>query len=111
VLHNWSWDEAKASPSSTVADMLRGRRHAPGEPVTLGPWDVRLFRSDEAQDQGGSGNGSGGGQERPARAGDGAAVVGVRQLRDTVQRVRPAGRTARSLREDRRRRAGTRIHR
>ena len=58
VLHNWSWDEAKASPSSTVADMLRGRRHAPGEPVTLGPWDVRLFRSDETQDQGGSENGS-----------------------------------------------------
>jgi len=58
VLHNWSWDEAKAFPSSTVADMLRGRRHAPGEPVTLGPWDVRLFRSDETQDQGGSENGS-----------------------------------------------------
>jgi hypothetical protein len=38
--------------------MLRGRRHAPGEPITLGPWDVRLFRSDETQDQGGSENGS-----------------------------------------------------
>ena len=58
VLHNWSWDEATASPSSTVADMLRGGRHTQGEPVTLGPWDVRLFRSDETQDQRGSEDGS-----------------------------------------------------
>jgi beta-galactosidase len=58
VLHNWSWDEATASPSSMVTDLLRGGRLTPGEPVTLGPWDVRLFRSDETQDQGVSENGS-----------------------------------------------------
>ena len=45
--------------------VLDGGRHAPrpaprtgAELVTLGPWDVRLFRSDETQDQGGSENGS-----------------------------------------------------
>jgi beta-galactosidase len=46
VLHNWSWDPATASPSSTVTDLLGGGRHMPGEPVTLRPWDVRLFRSE-----------------------------------------------------------------
>ena len=49
VLHNWSWDEATASPSGMVTDILSGERHAPGEKVTLQGWDVRLFRSDEAQ--------------------------------------------------------------
>ncbi len=48
VLHNWSWDEATASPCSAVTDLLGGTRHTPGEPVTLGPWDVRLFRGEEA---------------------------------------------------------------
>jgi beta-galactosidase len=44
VLHNWSWEEATASPSSTLTDVLSGGSHTPGAPVTLGPWDVRLFR-------------------------------------------------------------------
>jgi len=48
VLHNWSWDEATASPSSPVTDMLGGGRHPPGEKITLGAWDVRLFRGDES---------------------------------------------------------------
>ena len=48
------------------------------------------------------------GPDRPA---DRAAVVGVRQLRDAVQGVRPAGRAARPVREDRRRRAGPPLHR
>jgi beta-galactosidase len=47
VLHNWSWDEATASPPGTVTDMLGGERHPPGEKITLGAWDVRLLRSDE----------------------------------------------------------------
>jgi beta-galactosidase len=51
VLHNWSWDEATASPSGMVTDILSGGRHTPGEKVTLQAWDVRLFRSDEAHDQ------------------------------------------------------------
>ena len=47
-----------------------------------------------------------------ARApGDRAAVVGVRQLRHPLQGVRPAGRAARPVREDRRRRAGAPAHR
>jgi beta-galactosidase len=44
TLHNWSWQEAIAVPPATVTDLLGGGRHPPGEPVTLGPWDVRLFR-------------------------------------------------------------------
>ena len=51
VLHNWSWDEATASPSCTMSDILSGERHPPGEKITLRAWDVRLFRSDEAHDQ------------------------------------------------------------
>jgi beta-galactosidase len=58
VLHNWSWEEMTATPSSALTDVLGGGRHKPGEPVTLGPWDVRLFRSDETQDHRGSGEGS-----------------------------------------------------
>jgi beta-galactosidase len=45
ILHNWSWNEASASPSAVVTDLLSGARYAPGDPVTLGPWDVRLLRS------------------------------------------------------------------
>jgi beta-galactosidase len=50
VLHNWSWDEATASPSCTMSDILSGERHLPGEKITFRAWDVRLFRSDEAHD-------------------------------------------------------------
>jgi beta-galactosidase len=52
VLHNWSWDEATASASCTVTDVLGvlgvlgGERHPPGEKITLRAWDVRLFRCD-----------------------------------------------------------------
>ena len=45
VLHNWGWDDAAARPSGPVTDLLTGRRYPPGEPVALGAWDVRLFRS------------------------------------------------------------------
>ena len=44
-------------------------------------------------------------------AADRAAVVGVRQLGHPVQGVRPAGRAARPVREDRRRRPGAPLHR
>ena len=49
--HNWSWDEATASPSGMVTDMLGGERHTPGEKVTLRAWASGLFRSDETHDQ------------------------------------------------------------
>jgi beta-galactosidase len=48
VLHNWSWDEATASPSCPVSDMLGGEHHPPGAKITLRAWDVRLFRSNES---------------------------------------------------------------
>jgi beta-galactosidase len=47
VLHNWSWNEATASPSCPVTDLLTGVPHPPGEKLTLGAWDVQLLRSDE----------------------------------------------------------------
>ena len=28
-----------------VTDLLTGESGAPGEPITLGAWDVRIFRS------------------------------------------------------------------
>jgi beta-galactosidase len=48
VLHNWSWEQAAASASSPMTDLLGGGRHRPGEKITLGAWDVRLFRSYES---------------------------------------------------------------
>jgi beta-galactosidase len=47
VLHNWNWDEATASPSCPVTDILGGERHPPDQKITLRAWDARLFRSDE----------------------------------------------------------------
>jgi hypothetical protein len=44
VLHNWSWEEATATASSAVTDLIGGGRHLPGEKITLGARDVRLFR-------------------------------------------------------------------
>ena len=44
VLHNWSWDEATASPSGPVTDIPGGERRPPGKKITLRAWDVRLFR-------------------------------------------------------------------
>jgi beta-galactosidase len=46
VLHNLGWDQAAARPSVPVTDLLSGQRYPPGEPVLLGPWDVRLVRSE-----------------------------------------------------------------
>jgi hypothetical protein len=34
-----------------MSDILSGERHPPGEKITFRAWDVRLFRSDEADDQ------------------------------------------------------------
>jgi beta-galactosidase len=51
VLHNWSWDEATASPPCAVTDLLDGGRLLPGKEITLRAWDVRLLRSDETRGQ------------------------------------------------------------
>ena len=45
VLHNWSWNEATATGDIEVTDLLSGQNHASGKPITLGAWDVRIFRS------------------------------------------------------------------
>ena len=50
VVHNWSWDAATAAASSKVTDLLSGESHPPGEPFTLGAWDVRLLRSEGSHD-------------------------------------------------------------
>jgi hypothetical protein len=36
VLHNWSWEEMTATPSSALTDVLGGGRHKPGEPSRSG---------------------------------------------------------------------------
>jgi beta-galactosidase len=52
VLHNWSWDEATASPSSAVTDLLSGDRRSPGEVIMLKAWDVRLLGSNDEPEPG-----------------------------------------------------------
>jgi beta-galactosidase len=49
VLHNWSWEEATATASGAVTDLIGDGRHLPGEKITLGAWDVRLFRGDAGE--------------------------------------------------------------
>ena len=46
VLHNWSWEQATATPAAAVKDLMGRDTCAADEPLTLGPWDVRIFRSD-----------------------------------------------------------------
>jgi hypothetical protein len=36
-----------------VTDLIGGGRHLPGEKITLGAWDVRLFRGDAGELSGG----------------------------------------------------------
>jgi beta-galactosidase len=50
VVHNWSWDEATASPSAAMTDVLGGECYPSGEKITFRAWDVRLFRSDTPDD-------------------------------------------------------------
>jgi beta-galactosidase len=45
VLHNWSWADATATGAAPVTDLLTGESCRPGEPITLGAWDVRILRS------------------------------------------------------------------
>ncbi len=45
VVHNWSWADATATGTAPVTDLLTGESSAPGEPITLGAWDVRILRS------------------------------------------------------------------
>jgi len=47
TLHNWSWDGASASTGIEVTDLFTKESHAPGEMLMLGPWDVRVLRSEE----------------------------------------------------------------
>jgi beta-galactosidase len=48
VVHNWSWDAARATPGAAVTDLLTGETFGVGEGVAFGPWDVRIFRADPA---------------------------------------------------------------
>lgn len=43
VVHNWGWSPATATPAAPVKDLLSGESRAKGEPLSLGPWDVRIF--------------------------------------------------------------------
>jgi beta-galactosidase len=45
VVHNWSWTEATAVAPIQLEDLLREESIAVGDPLQLGPWDVRVLRS------------------------------------------------------------------
>ena len=43
VVHNWSWVPATAAAPVAVRDVLSGVATGAGEPLELGPWDVRVL--------------------------------------------------------------------
>jgi len=49
-VHNWSWDPVEFHLPGPVRDLLSGAALDAGEPIELGPWDVRLLveRTDTA---------------------------------------------------------------
>lgn len=49
VLHHWGWGTASATAAVPLTDLLTGKTHAAGEPVTLEAWDVRVLRSEPGQ--------------------------------------------------------------
>lgn len=46
VIHNWSWDAATLAAPTALTDQLLGADLAPGDTLTLGPWDVRVLRTE-----------------------------------------------------------------
>ncbi|MGN9840387.1 beta-galactosidase [Nonomuraea sp. H19] len=42
-LHNWTWEEKTVPAGASVRDVLTGTAHEAGEPLALGPWDVRVL--------------------------------------------------------------------
>ncbi|WP_230674190.1 beta-galactosidase [Rathayibacter sp. Leaf248] len=42
---NWGWTPRAATLERAAVDVLTGRELAPGTPVELGPWDVRVLRT------------------------------------------------------------------
>ena len=77
---------------------------------TIEPNETRPDRSAPRGD-GGRRDQQPGRRRGAASPADRAALVGLRQLRDPVQGLRPEGRAARPVREGRRRRAGPPLHR
>ena len=47
VVHNWGWAEAGATAPAPVGDLLGDGRLTAGERLVLGPWDVRVFRTED----------------------------------------------------------------
>jgi beta-galactosidase len=42
--HNWSWEEAEVELPAAAVDLLDGAEYAAGDPLRLGPWDVKVLR-------------------------------------------------------------------
>ncbi|MCU1561539.1 beta-galactosidase [Mycetocola sp.] len=42
-VHNWSWDPASAVAPAQLRDLVTDVTAEPGDAITLGPWDVRVF--------------------------------------------------------------------
>lgn len=47
---NWGWERAAISVGADLIDALTGEPIAPGAGVSLGPWDVRVFRASASQE-------------------------------------------------------------
>jgi beta-galactosidase len=47
IVHNWNWDPVSVTAPLPLADVLAGTSIAANTSVQLGPWDVRVFVSDE----------------------------------------------------------------
>ncbi len=43
IVHNWAWEQSAAVAPCELADVLSDQRWKAGEPVHLGPWDVRVL--------------------------------------------------------------------
>jgi beta-galactosidase len=48
-VHNWSWTPQEAPAPGQLSDVLAGTAHDTGDPITLGPWDVRVFTDGAAE--------------------------------------------------------------
>lgn len=45
VVHNWSWEPGTAVAPADLTELPNQKHVVAGDPVQLGPWDVRVFRS------------------------------------------------------------------
>jgi beta-galactosidase len=47
IVHNWNWEPASVKAPAELSDVLNGGSVPTGTAFDLGPWDVRVFTTDE----------------------------------------------------------------